>query len=203
MVRAADSFGAVLLAVAIAAAAAGCGDSGSPKYGGDAPAVEETYGSCAFCHKGLSTFMFEQGGHGSLDVKCEFCHEELLPDDPGPGHRSIPACADCHSRQETHGGDPQAGTMQECLVCHNPHGSSNLRLVRSLIDTPSGDTAEVEFTNEEGQSDGGFTSASDPGTGLCEVCHTRTRHYRSDGSGTPHFTITCTTCHEHAEGFSP
>jgi hypothetical protein len=202
MIRAARYFGPVLLAIAIAAAAAGCGDSGSPKFGGDAPALEETYGSCTFCHKGLSTFMFDRGGHGSLDVKCQLCHEDLLPGDPGPGHRSIPACADCHSRQETHG-DLDTGTMQECLVCHNPHGSTNLFVVRTRIDTPGGETAEVEFTNLDGQSDGGFTSASDPGSGLCEVCHTQTRYYRNDGTGGNHFTLTCFTCHPHTQGFRP
>ena len=88
-------------------------------------------------------------------------------------------------------------------MCHDPHGSSNLRLVRSLIDTTFDGVAEVEFTNEEGQGDGGFTSASDPGSGLCEVCHTRTRYYPNDGSGAEHFTFTCTACHEHTRGFRP
>ena len=39
-------------------------------------------------------------------------------------------------------------------------------------------------------------------TGVCQVCHTRTGHYRADGSDpTPHFTANCGNCHEHGKGF--
>jgi hypothetical protein len=38
---------------------------------------------------------------------------------------------------------------------------------------------------------------------VCEVCHTTTRFYRSDGTGEAHFGFPCYTCHPHDVGFLP
>jgi predicted CXXCH cytochrome family protein len=181
---------------------AGCGTEGATKYGGDPPTAEATYGSCTFCHGDLAVHMTDTGGHGSLDLKCEVCHEELTPGEAGLGHRAVPQCADCHERQQTHH-DPAAGAAGECTVCHTPHGSENLFLVNQLIRTPDGDTSEVEFTNLRGRLDGSFASVSQPGSGVCEICHTRTDYYRGDGTGEAHFPFACFTCHPHAGAFAP
>ena len=191
-----------LLGIAVCALV-GC-DKGAEQYGGTTPADNPVavYGECAFCHDGLATRMVDTGGHSSLSIKCVSCHDDIRPDDPGPGHATVPECLDCHSQQETHH-DPAAGTPRECLVCHTPHGSPNLLLVNLAIRTPDGGEAPIDFTNLDGLADGSFASASDPGTGLCEVCHTTTLYYRSDGMGAPHFTFPCYTCHTHAAGFAP
>jgi predicted CXXCH cytochrome family protein len=191
---------AMVLLVALALAA--CGTNGAPKYEGDAPSAVATYGQCAFCHRALSGHMTATGGHHDLDLKCEACHPDETPGQVGPGHRAVPACADCHTEQQTHG-DPAAGTPLECNVCHTPHGSSNIYLVRTRVETPSEGVHEVEFTNLLGLADGSFASVSDPGSGLCETCHTTTLYYRSDGGGEPHFPYACFTCHPHAAGFGP
>jgi hypothetical protein len=40
--------------------------------------------------------------------------------------------------------------------------------------------------------------------GICQVCHTQTRYWRSDGTLAIHNNGTnCTICHEHSQGFSP
>ena len=40
--------------------------------------------------------------------------------------------------------------------------------------------------------------------GVCQVCHTQTSHWRSDGTGANHFSgRVCTQCHEHERGFMP
>ncbi|MEW6520651.1 MAG: CxxxxCH/CxxCH domain-containing protein [Thermodesulfobacteriota bacterium] len=40
--------------------------------------------------------------------------------------------------------------------------------------------------------------------GVCQVCHTRTSHWRSDGTLADHFNgENCTACHEHELGFRP
>lgn len=48
-------------------------------------------------------------------------------------------------------------------------------------------------------------SGTDPTPrGVCQVCHTRTRFWRNDGSRASHFnTENCLTCHEHELGFRP
>jgi hypothetical protein len=66
-----------------------------------------------------------------------------------------------------------------------------------------GCAATIVFDNLRGRADGSFASASHPGTGLCETCHTTTRYYRSDGLGEPHFELPCHPCHPHTIGFLP
>ena len=80
--------------------------------------------------------------------------------------------------------------------------SSNIALVREEILTAEGPRA-VEFTNLNGLADGGFASVTLPVSGVCQVCHTATLFYRADGSGQPHFTLPCYTCHTHSAGFAP
>lgn len=225
---------AVVLACALAAA--GCGGHGADQFSGSAPSPEEVYGQCAFCHNEIATAMTATGGHGGLDLKCQTCHQDLEPGFAECGHRSVPRCPDCHREQVTHH-DPGVATVRQCTICHQPHGSPNLVLVRPELPLSSpnnmvtacsgadqcgsemlcamdqsqcgtsyqtaGCAAPIRFTNLEGQADGSFASASHPGTGLCEVCHTTTRFYRSDGMGEPHFTLPCYPCHPHTTGFLP
>jgi predicted CXXCH cytochrome family protein len=192
-----------LLSAILLAALAGC-DEGAKKYGGATPSDDPVavYGNCAFCHVDLATHMVDTGGHGSLDVPCTRCHDNVAPEEPGPGHATVPVCADCHGEQVTHF-DPLAGTPEECLVCHTPHGSPNLLLIKTEIETPMDERVQIVFDNLRGLADGSFASVSNPGSGLCEVCHTDTMYYRNDGSGLPHFPFACYTCHPHADGFEP
>ena len=167
------------------------------------PTPTNPFGVCADCHEEIAEHMTETGGHGETGFDCESCHDESLGP-PGPGHRNIPACRSCHLEQMTHEPAEEAvGRTTECAVCHNPHGSTNLTLVNTLIEVPQNEVRDVVFSNTAGLADGSFASASAPGTGICEICHTSTEFYRSDGSGESHFTATCTVCHTHPQGFEP
>lgn len=198
--RAALSTLPALLVLALVAA---CANPGAPIEGGSTPPLDPiaVYGDCAFCHDPIATSLTVNGGHGSLAIKCQVCHEQLL-DIPGPGHESVPQCATCHPAKETHH-DPAAGTPQQCQVCHTPHGSPNLFLVNTSILTPQDEEAPITFTNLTGKADDSFASVSDPGTGVCEVCHTTTKFYNNTGTGEPHFGFPCYTCHPHDAGFEP
>src|SRR5262249_59663408 len=92
---------------------------------------------------------------------------------PDPGLRAIEACQTCHPDPQTHA---PGGTPLPCTQCHDPHGSQNIDLVREIITTPSGANRPIQFNSLLGLMDGSFASASAPGTGVCEICHTTTRH---------------------------
>ena len=220
----------------VAVLAGGCGGHGAEKYAGPPSEAEQAYGACAACHADVAVPMLANGGHGSVDLKCPSCHADVEPNGVGCGHRGITRCADCHPQNKPHH-DPNAGTPLQCTLCHTPHGSPNIRLIRAQLATVSpentvtactgdgqcgadqlcastnescgsasqtgGCGVPITFTNRMGKADGSFASVSAPGTGVCEVCHTTTLHYRSNGTGTPHFTLACPDCHLHTRAFAP
>src|SRR5262249_35797805 len=89
-----------------------------------------------------------------------------------------------------------------CLNCHDPHGTANLHLVRSPVRWQRR-LYDVSFTVEAGLAPGGLASPTDPGSGMCEVCHRKTDFYTANGHGDPHFGEVCPLCHDHPAAFAP
>ena len=105
---------------------------------------------------------------------------------------------------------PQQGSRhqgQDCVVCHSAHNTTNRALIRMTIDTPSSRPRDVLFTDRIGApGSGGLLGDATDGvfTDVCEVCHTRTRYSRNDGSApnrNHNNGEACTDCHDHSEGF--
>jgi hypothetical protein len=179
--------------VVIVLLAAACGHE-SPRYDGDPPPTAA-----------LPT----PGGVVHFDLDCTICHTAQVPPGSEQPGQTLPTCnvAACHEHDPTgplpaqvHQAAPLPGSA--CLDCHHAHMGSNIALVREEILTREGERP-VEFINLSGVADGGFVSVTPPVRGVCQVCHTTTRFYRADGSGEPHFTFPCFTCHGHAAGFAP
>jgi predicted CXXCH cytochrome family protein len=162
-----------------------------------APIASEA--NCTLCHAAEGARFVKPNRHSAM-FACGDCHSEVAPA-PGEGHRRVAQCVECHDDRQTHAAAGE--TPQPCGQCHDAHGTENPQLVRERIVTTQGTEHPIRFDNVLGRAEGSFASASAPGTGICEVCHTRTRYYRADGSGEPHFDFSCLPCHLHARGFAP
>jgi hypothetical protein len=108
-------------------------------------------------------------------------------------------CADCHT-QATHKGE-------NCQTCHTAHNTGNIKVIRESLRAPNHTSLTVKFLGYTGANS--FADGDVTHDGICEVCHTQTRYYRRDGSGfanhsggTNQSGKDCTSCHNHATGFS-
>ena len=105
-------------------------------------------------------------------------------------------CMTCH-KYKSHFGDNIEGRIttspmerrMNCNDCHTPHDPTNTNrfLLKPIINGITLDMAPSKnYVNDEQ-------------TGVCQVCHTQTLHWRNDGSDPiPHFTNGCPACHSHA-----
>jgi len=147
---------------------------------------------------------FGSTGHGQFAAsnQCTVCH------DPDASHISgslgsfmrlrVPndnnLCASCHNNatvglgfrnMSTH--VTKDGRGLSCRDCHDPHGTSNLSMIRSQINGVT-----ITYTDP-------INGFIDPITnrGLCQVCHTLTNHYVAGVPETNHYTSGCLNCHSH------
>ena len=93
--------------------------------------------------------------------------------------------------------------VADCSVCHDMHGgTSNLAMIRDVITTPNSGDKNVIFLYRTGTNS--FADGDTVYDGVCEVCHTSTRHHRNNSSDdTAHFDgDDCASCHLHSNEFS-
>ncbi|MFQ6084448.1 MAG: cytochrome c3 family protein [Candidatus Aminicenantia bacterium] len=164
--------------------------------------------------------------------QCDYCHNMHAPQGPKllPEIDAENTCLTCHApggssslKADVHINDTNSKYDPfrfTCLDCHDPHdnqqnilGSYNIKLVLASVDTPNsgpdwdvifisrgtdvGDPSLYSFADADEDEDGIYT-------GICEVCHTLTKHHRNnDSGGHKHKTgKTCTNCHEHLNNFN-
>ncbi len=164
-------------------------------------------GICARCHETEAGLAADAGGHAPF-VDCFSCHDDRRPGHFGHGHRTIPTTCLTHHTVDVDGHPARtpprkpAALRRNCLSCHDPHGSTNAHLIRTTIRT-RGKLRPIDFHDAGGAVPGGFVDPVNPGHGLCEVCHKKTKFYLANGHGDPHFTDDCALCHDHTVAFAP
>jgi predicted CxxxxCH...CXXCH cytochrome family protein len=95
---------------------------------------------------------------------------------------------------------------QFCWDCHNPHGDSNVYMIRDkaaqvsdrVTSAPSTQAATtVVFHNATTGTD--FAKSASPYNGICNVCHTagQVGHYSATSGDGHNSTSNCTWCHKH------
>ena len=176
----------------------------------DSNPLEISLHGCTDCHTTEAAAWENFSSHKGIYKTCTFCHEEADPV-PGEGHQASPSCDQCHS-EVSHSPEQYTGSEgnDNCMTCHNPMGSRNLYLIRERILVEQGQHALVDFRSWEGRADYSYAELGtedggqndrEPGSGLCEVCHTKTAFYNRAGTGEDHDTVRCVDCHNHAIGF--
>jgi hypothetical protein len=79
-----------------------------------------------------------------------------------------------------------------CKTCHDPHGTRNIFMIRTTLSGANG-LGRVHLNIQDVAT--GFVNSN--GTGLCQLCHTKTNHYLAGVPETNHHTSNCLTCHSH------
>jgi DmsE family decaheme c-type cytochrome len=185
---------------------------------------------CTTCHNRGEHALWEGSQHESRDVSCVTCHsvhsfkseEKQLK-----AANQIQLCATCHrdkaAKLDRSGHMPVREGKLECTSCHNPHGTTNVRLLRvgdSTAETCTSCHAEKRgpFLWEHPPARDGCVSCHDPhGSSnermlvarppiLCQRCHVATRHPSTiydEGlirTSARVYARSCVTCHAAIHG---
>ncbi len=168
-------------------------------------------------------------GHGKptgANYTCQVCHATAAPHlDRDPAVHSFrlltslssavnpnKACAYCHNdstkvvnpkflNMSTHftvKGEPPNMT---CWQCHDLHGTTNYRMIKTSIAYANSTTWTITYN--EGDLP---IQKSAPYRGICQVCHTKTKYYRAGVEELNHPDGNCYQCHPHntkAGAFAP
>ncbi len=182
----------------------------------DAPHNASKSIGCFSCHDMTSTEskLIPPMGHVAQDIDdtlfnnlCWSCHNDI-----------IAPYVKTHSSLQ--GGDEYGNWAVECWVCHNQHtqeqnnvyGSSYGQLIRGnitldnitgTVPAKSGNKSVI-FLGSTGPKS--FADGDSVYNGICEVCHTKTKYFRNNGTGIDQNHggrngTNCITCHNHTAGF--
>ncbi len=102
-----------------------------------------------------------------------------------------------------------------CETCHEPNNKANIKNIRTVISTPSGEnwpsgSPQVQVVLKNVTSMGDDSAARTSSNRICEVCHSQNRFHNysttsnlshGGGFGHPNPKAVCTSCHSHNTGF--
>jgi hypothetical protein len=188
--------------------------AGSPCQGchaGPAPAWNSNFRvGCTVCHAAAPAQLpngvkapykgyFLGSGHGQFasSNQCTACHDSgssHISGSLGSFTRLIKPndnrqCASCHDTAAVGVAfrNMSSHVLLDCRVCHDPHGTPNLAMIRTRLNNcttvyTDRENGLVNFTNNRG---------------VCQACHTKTTHYLAGVPETGHYSSGCLDCHRH------
>jgi DmsE family decaheme c-type cytochrome len=202
------------------------------RFTGAAPRTENA--ACVACHNRGDHAVWEGSQHERRDLTCATCHgvhEYRSEVSQLKKLTELETCASCHrdkiAKLDRSGHMPVREGKMQCSTCHNPHGATNVRLLRkgdSLAEMCTSCHADKRgpYLWEHAPTRDGCATCHDPhGSSnermlvakppiLCQRCHIATRHpstiYDAGliGSGSsPSVRIyarSCVTCHSAIHG---
>jgi DmsE family decaheme c-type cytochrome len=134
--------------------------------------AEEINATCTSCHNTSGHVLWDGSVHEARGLSCVNCHsqhsaktdERLLI-----GATQMETCGTCHrdkvAKLDRSGHMPVREGKMECSTCHNPHGSTNERLLRV------GDSIAEQCTSCHAEKRGPFLWEHAPARDGCVTCH--------------------------------
>jgi DmsE family decaheme c-type cytochrome len=193
-----------------------------------ARAVNDT---CTTCHNRGPHALWQGSQHESRNVSCVTCHSVHQPKSEKAQLKAVNQqgqCVTCHrdkvAKLDRSGHMPVREGKMECSSCHNPHGSTNVRLLKvgtNVNESCTSCHAEKRgpYLFEHASITGdGCTTCHDPhGSSndrmlvaklpfLCQRCHIHTKHpstiYDNNVAQSSNrlFSRSCVTCHSAIHG---
>ena len=189
--------------------------------------------TCATCHDRATHTLWKGSQHESRNVGCVNCHSvhDPIGDKQIKAATQLALCATCHrdkvAKLDRSGHMPVREGKMQCSTCHNPHGATNVKLLRkgdSIAELCTSCHADKRgpYLWEHPPSRDGCTTCHDPhGSSnermlvskppiFCQRCHVSTRHpstiydAAAIGSGaSPSIRVyarSCVTCHSAIHG---
>jgi DmsE family decaheme c-type cytochrome len=197
----------------------------------DRIAAREVTDTCVTCHNRGTHAQWKGSQHEARNVSCVNCHSVHAPQSARFQLKAVnqqQQCTTCHrdkvAKLDRSGHMPVREGKMECASCHNPHGSTNVRLLRA------GNTVNESCASCHADKRGPFlfehagvngdscATCHDPhGSNndrmlvaklpfLCQRCHNHTRHpstiYDNRVLQTSNrlFSRSCVTCHSAIHG---
>ena len=156
--------------------------------------------TCLSCHTKSTHTLWQGGAHDTRNLSCITCHSVHNPKSVRAQLKTateVETCATCHRTQAlkvkriSH--MPLTEAKMECSSCHNPHGSTNVKLLRVgnwvnescischtekrgpfLFEHAAGRESCISCHDPHGSSNDRMLVARPPM--LCQRCHIGSRH---------------------------
>jgi DmsE family decaheme c-type cytochrome len=135
-------------------------------------APREVSETCLTCHNRGNHTQWKGSMHDARNLSCTTCHSIHSPaSDKGQLKAAtvMETCAVCHrtevSKQQRTGHMPLREGKMDCTSCHNPHGSTNVRMLRN------GNWVNETCVSCHAEKRGPFLWDHAPVRQACNTCH--------------------------------
>jgi DmsE family decaheme c-type cytochrome len=132
----------------------------------------EVNATCTTCHNRGEHALWDGSQHESRGLACTTCHSIHAPKNEFKHLKEptqIKLCGSCHrdkvAKLDRSGHMPVREGKMECSTCHNPHGSTSVRLLRK------GDSVAEMCTSCHADKRGPFLWEHAPARDGCTTCH--------------------------------
>ena len=137
-----------------------------------AMSAKDVNATCLSCHTKSSHADFEGGMHAARNLSCATCHSVHAPKSERAQLKTVTAvetCQTCHKQEamkvKKSGHMPVREGKMDCVTCHSPHGSNNVRMLKT------GNTLNEMCASCHAEKRGPFLWDHAAGRENCATCH--------------------------------